>query len=398
MAADRGGGGAAQQGAAAALMAEEAVQQAEAEGLTLLRSDRSSRSGYRGVLFDSSNKSSPYLARVRSGGRQVRLGSYATAEEAALHVARTAEARTAVAAAAAAPPKPPPLTAEEAVQQAEAEGLALLRSESSNSGYKGVSFDRSNKSSPYQARVWSGGKELHLGCFATAEEAALSIARTPEAAAAAPPAPPPLTAEEAVRQAQAEGLTLLRSESGSTGYKGVSFYGSCKSKPYHAKGRRGGKTVHLGVFATAEEAALCYARTPEAQAAAAAPPEPPPPPPLSAEEALRQAEAEGLTLLRYESSSSGYKGVSFKGLRNLAKPYQAEVQRGGKKVHLGCFTTAEEAALVFARASEAQAAALQPPAASSRKRKVESEDQPPDEPADVVVILEGRFVESTTFE
>ena len=207
-----------------------------------------------------------------------------------------------------------------------------------------------------------------------------------------------MTAEKAVRQAEAEGLTLLKSEASSTGYKGVTFISSCKSKPYQVKVRRGGKTVHLGIFATAEEAALCYARTPEAQATAAAPPEPPPPPPLSAEEALRQAEAEGLTLLRYESSSSGYKGVSFKGLRNLAKPYQAEVQRGGKKVHLGCFTTAEEAALVFARASEAQAAALQPPAASSRKRKAEPEVQPPDEPADVVVILEGRFVESTPFE
>ena len=31
---------------------------------------------------------------------------------------------------------------------------------------------------------------------------------------------------------------------------------------------RGGKTVHLGYFATAEEAALCVARTPEGRAAA----------------------------------------------------------------------------------------------------------------------------------
>jgi len=34
--------------------------------------------------------------------------------------------------------------------------------------------------------------------------------------------------------------------------------------------RRGGKTVHLAYFATAEEAALCVARTPEGQAVAAA--------------------------------------------------------------------------------------------------------------------------------
>jgi len=41
--------------------------------------------------------------------------------------------------------------------------------------------------------------------------------------------------------------------------------------------RRGGQVVYLGIFATAEEAALCVARTPEGQAAgrrAAAPPQP----------------------------------------------------------------------------------------------------------------------------
>ena len=209
----------------------------------------------------------------------------------------------------------------------------------------------------------------------------------------------------AVRQAEAEGLTLLRSESGSTGYTCVSFNGSCKSKPYKAQLMRGGTMVTLGYFATPEEAALCYARSPEAQAAAAEPP------PLTAEEAVRQAEAEGLTLLRSERSSTGYKGVSFN-----SSHYQAKVWRGGTVVNLGYFTTAEEAALCYARTPEGQAVATQSPAApflrwkqaqvatqqlpaaSSRKRKLESEEQPPDEPTDVVVILEGRFVESTTLE
>ena len=284
------------------------------------------------------------------------------------------------------------------MQQAEAEGLTLLKSESNSTGYKGVSFNGSCKSKPYLARVWRGGRQVHLGIYATPEEAALCYARSPDgqAAAAVPPAPPPMTAEEAVRQAEAEGLTLLKSEASSTGYKGVTFSSSrCKSKPYKLQVQRGGKTVHLGCYATPEEAALCYARTPEAQAAAAAPLKPPP---MTAEEALRQAEAEGLTLLRSESSNSGYKGVTFMS-RCKSKHYQAQVTRGGKTVHLGRFTTAEEAALVVARASEAQAAASQPPAASSRKRKIaKSEEQPPDVPADVVVILEGRFVESTPFE
>ena len=397
------------------LTAEETARQAEAEGLTLLKSE-GSRTGYKGVTFSSrSNNSKPYQVRVGRRGKQVFLGYYATAEEGALCYARSPEGRAA-AAAPPAPPEPPPMTAEEALWQAEAEGLTLLKSERSSTGYKYVHYDSSKDlTTPYRAQVWRGGKLVKLGYFATAEEAALHVARTAEglaavaAAAAAPPKPPPLTAEKAVQQAEAEGLTLLRSESNSSGYKGVSFIrssdksrpyqaqvqprGSCKSKPYQAKVWRGGTVVHLGLFATAEEAALCYARSPEAQAAAAAPP------PTTAEEALQQAEAEGLTLLRSESNNSGYKGVSFKGSRNLAKPYTAEVRRGGKDVHLGRFATAEEAALCYARASaRAQAAAPQPPAASSRKRKAESEEQPPDEPVDVVVILEGRFVEPTPFE
>ena len=108
---------------------------------------------------------------------------------------------------------------------------------------------------------------------------------------------------------------------------------------------------------------------------------------MTAEEALRLAEAEGLTLRRSESSATGYKGVCFKG-RPKATPYQAQVRRGGKKMNLGSFATAEEAALVVTRDAAAQAAAPQPPATSSRKRKVKSEEQPPDMPAGARVKLE----------
>ena len=51
-----------------------------------------------------------------------------------------------------------------------------------------------------------------------------------------------MTAEGAVRQAGAEGLTLLRSDNG-TGYKGVNFHKRVYSKPYQAKVQRGGKRV-----------------------------------------------------------------------------------------------------------------------------------------------------------
>ena len=110
---------------------------------------------------------------------------------------------------------------------------------------------------------------MNLGSFAIAEEAALCIARSPEGKEAAKRAAtaPPLTSEEARQQAQAERLTLLAADN-KTGYFGVRLNRPGKPKPYEARVRRGGKLVHLGRFATAEEAALCVARSPEGQAAA----------------------------------------------------------------------------------------------------------------------------------
>ena len=76
-------------------------------------------------------------------------------------------------------------------------------------------------------------------------------------------------------QAEAEGLTLLKADNNTTGYFGVTQLPG-RPKPYQAQVRRGDRMVHMGGFATAEEAALCVARSPEGQAAAkkaaAAPP------------------------------------------------------------------------------------------------------------------------------
>ena len=71
-------------------------------------------------------------------------------------------------------------------------------------------------------------------------------------------------------QAKAEGLTLQPSDN-SVGYRGVYLHSSNKANPFQAKLWRVGKCVYLGAFATAEEAALAYARTPEAQAEVANP-------------------------------------------------------------------------------------------------------------------------------
>ena len=153
--------------------------------------------------------------------------------------------------------------------QAEAEGLTLLEADN-KTGYYGVYLANPGQPKPYQAQVSRGGKMVHLGHFATAEEAALCVARSPEGQAAAkrPAAAPPLTSEEARQQARAEGLTLLKADN-KAGYFGVKLTYPGRPKPYQARVRRGGKLVSLGSFATAEEAALCVAQSPEGQAAAA---------------------------------------------------------------------------------------------------------------------------------
>ena len=102
--------------------------------------------------------------------------------------------------------------------QAEAEGLTLLVADNT-AGYFGVAH-RPHNSKPYQARVNPCGKDVSLGYFATAEEAALCVARSTKGHAVAAKraaAPAPLTSEVARQQAQAEGLKLLVAEN-TTGY------------------------------------------------------------------------------------------------------------------------------------------------------------------------------------
>ena len=130
------------------------------------------------------------------------------------------------------------------------------------------------------------------------------------AKAAAAAAPAPLTSEEALqealRQAAAEGLTLQPGDNAS-GFKGVTF-SSSKSRPYQAQVRRGGKALQLGSFATAEEAALCYARDAASAASAAkaqrAPPSPPPPAKRAKAAAREMSEEEGIVVPADESGSA----------------------------------------------------------------------------------------------
>ena len=80
--------------------------------------------------------------------------------------------------------------------------------------------------------------------------------------------------------------------------------------------------------------------------------------PLTAAEARAQAASEGLTL-QTSANKAGYLGVTRaiedrrpgRSSTKWDKQFQAKVRRAGKDVHLGRFATAEEAALVYARAN-----------------------------------------------
>ena len=162
---------------------------------------------------------------------------------------------------------------------------------------------------------------------------------------------------------RAEGLTLLAEYP--TGYFGVYLVQPGKPKPYRAQVKRAGKSVILGCFATLEQAALCIGRAPEGRAAAEkAAAAAPPAPRLSSEEIRQQAQAEGLTLLRADNKTGNF-CVSLN-QPGHPKPFQARVWRGRKKVSLGCFATAEEAALCIARSPEGQRAAAAKQAAAER--------------------------------
>ena len=245
------------------------------------------------------------------------------------------------------------MTPEETRQQAQAEGLTLRVADNA-SGYYGVNH-RPGRSKPFDAQMRHCGT---LGSFATAEEAALCVARSPEgqvaAQRAAAAAPLPLTSGEALRQAQTGGLTLLKSNQSVTGFFGVSSLPRSDGKPYQAQVARDGKKVHLGRFATAEEAALYVARSPEgkyeaarrAAAARAAPPKVP----LTPGQALQQAEETGTQLRKSKSNSSGYTDVHVCVAEsavplNAPGPYRACTRYPGGVVYRGFFATPEEAAL-----------------------------------------------------
>ena len=78
------------------------------------------------------------------------------------------------------------------------------------------------------------------------------------------------------------------------------------------------------------------------------------------EQRAAQAATEGLTLVRSSKSNTGFKGVCYKPAYGGRKPYALRVWEGHKYTCLGCFATAEEVALEYARRLGPRAAVAQP--------------------------------------
>jgi len=129
--------------------------------------------------------------------------------------------------------------------------------------------------------------------------------------------------------------------------KNVTF--NRRDKKFVVQVRDGGKSVFLGHFETAEEVATAYARSEYGRADAAKLLQPRAAPTAAGAAAILQAAREGLTLTASSSSSTGYKGVCYRPKERGSKKYELKVRVGDKMAFLGCFATAEEAALFFAR-------------------------------------------------
>ena len=135
------------------------------------------------------------------------------------------------------------LSAADAVRIAAEEGLELVPSDTNNSGFKGVFDTRTSELFKAQQSKYHG---LSLGSFATTEEATLA-----RACYLGPVGAAWTSAADVARIAAEDGLQLVPSDTSNTGFKGV-FAAHC------FRARRG--QLSLASFATAEEAALAYAR------------------------------------------------------------------------------------------------------------------------------------------
>ena len=176
----------------------------------------------------------PFKALPYHDGRQHYLGTFATAEEAALAVARFLGPERVAAALAAAPTG----------DQSRSRQLPPRRELPPE--WTCVEHTSASGASTYKRYHGPGGKSAQ----SVAECWRIHTGVAPQ---------PTMTAAEAHATAAAEGLALVPDEN-ATGFKYVSLINDCVSKPFKAHRKDDGRMKHLGNFATAEAAALAVAR------------------------------------------------------------------------------------------------------------------------------------------
>ncbi|EOD35557.1 hypothetical protein EMIHUDRAFT_201720 [Emiliania huxleyi CCMP1516] len=152
-----------------------------------------------------------------------------------------------------------------------------------------------------------------------------------------------------IQKAQPASVKLIPSDNG-TRYKCVyDAPGKDPTRRYVVKVSRKGVMTIIDRFATLEDAAICYALTPEGREDAAK---------LAKAEALRQEQdmtsAQAIATaveerLELQTNGSGFVGV-FQSPQGCKLPFMT-------RINLGCFATEEEAALCRARELAAQAVA-----------------------------------------
>ena len=210
----------------------------------------------------------------------------------------------------------------------EAEGWKLHLSSHSNTGYRGV-----RKVSPgrYLARRQQGAKSFSA-FFDTAAEAAVAYAKAVAEDDYQEEDQEKDQEEDSSFVTEAAGYQLYLSDRTATGYRGVRW---AKGRGYQVNMRIDGRTRGLGIYETAVEAAIAYAKAAAAQATK-----------VSETQGNVVKEAEGMNLHLSHESPTGYLGVTWRHARRL---FEAQVMVDGRMRHIGSYSTALEAAVAYAR-------------------------------------------------
>ena len=351
---------------------DEVIAAAAAEGLTLLTADNAS--GYRGVGANSQRKTFmaeiPGPALILSDGTRIkRVGNFPTAHEAALAIARRLgpdesarrgdEKRNRAGWVIS---DQPAMTPDEALQAAASEGLTLEPDRGSNTAQKTAYYEVFRSSAVMEARYQALIAHYSIGCFASPEEAALMRARTlrddPDIVERnlerSRMCKRPKLADEEPAEHEAD------SSIGSSSATGRPLRVAAQRKVFDVEAvpvmvdddddgdfimvRVAHADAHVDASSEEEaqmvqsEAVVEHEEADDEteQMVEMAPQQ------FAVEEALLQQEEEGLTL-QSSNNRAGLKGVVFRS--GQSRPYQAQGSRDGKTVHLGCFATAEEAAV-----------------------------------------------------